>query len=89
VRAVADGPLRIVMVSEFAYPILGGISEHVHFLSRELAALGHDVVVLTSNTGDTRQHDLKLEAAGRTSSTHRGSRPRRYRSSRSGPPGRP
>jgi phosphatidylinositol alpha-mannosyltransferase len=50
------------MVSEFAYPILGGISEHVHFLSRELAALGHDVVVLTSNTGDTRQHDLKLEA---------------------------
>jgi phosphatidylinositol alpha-mannosyltransferase len=36
------------MVTEYAYPILGGVSEHVHFLSRELAALGHDVTVITS-----------------------------------------
>ncbi len=27
-------PLRIAMVTEYAYPVLGGISEHVHFLSR-------------------------------------------------------
>jgi phosphatidylinositol alpha-mannosyltransferase len=51
------------MVSEFAYPILGGISEHVHFLSRELVRLGHDVTVLTGNTGDTRLHDEGLEDA--------------------------
>lgn len=35
------------MVTEYAYPILGGISEHVHFLSRELVELGHDVTVVT------------------------------------------
>src|SRR5262245_19532764 len=34
------------MVTEFAFPILGGISEHVHNLSRELVALGHTVTVL-------------------------------------------
>jgi phosphatidyl-myo-inositol alpha-mannosyltransferase len=37
------------MVTEYAYPVLGGISEHVHFLSRELVALGHEVTVLTGN----------------------------------------
>jgi phosphatidylinositol alpha-mannosyltransferase len=37
------------MVTEYAYPVLGGISEHVHFLSHELALLGHDVTVVTSN----------------------------------------
>jgi phosphatidylinositol alpha-mannosyltransferase len=42
-------PLRIAMVTEYAYPVLGGISEHVHFLSRELAQLGHDVTVVTSH----------------------------------------
>ncbi len=39
------------MVTEYAYPILGGISEHVHFLSRELVALGHDVTVITGRSG--------------------------------------
>ena len=43
------GSLRITMVTEYSYPVLGGISEHVHFLSRELVALGHDVTVLTGN----------------------------------------
>ncbi len=36
------------MVTEYAYPVLGGVSEHVHFLSRELAAMGHQVRVVTS-----------------------------------------
>ena len=36
------------MVTEFAYPVLGGVSEHVHNLSRQLAARGHEVTVLTS-----------------------------------------
>ena len=39
------------MVTEFAFPILGGISEHVHNLSRELVALGHQVTVLTGVVG--------------------------------------
>jgi len=39
------------MVTEFAFPILGGISEHVHNLSLELVALGHQVTVLTGVVG--------------------------------------
>ena len=36
------------MVTEYAYPVLGGVPEHVHNLSREMVARGHDVTVLTS-----------------------------------------
>jgi phosphatidyl-myo-inositol alpha-mannosyltransferase len=52
------------MVTEYAYPVLGGISEHVHFLSRELVALGHDVTVLTGNArspASLRQIDRDAE----------------------------
>jgi phosphatidyl-myo-inositol alpha-mannosyltransferase len=55
--------VKIMMVSEFAYPTLGGVSEHVHFLSRELARMGHDVTVLTGHLGDTEQYDAGLEEA--------------------------
>jgi len=51
VTAAARGgrrPLRVAMVTEYAYPVLGGVPEHVHNLSRELAARGHDVTVVTS-----------------------------------------
>jgi phosphatidylinositol alpha-mannosyltransferase len=44
--------LSIAMVSEYVYPTLGGVSEHVHFLSSELAARGHDVTIVTGNIGD-------------------------------------
>ncbi len=44
---VSGRSLRIAMVTEYAYPVLGGVSEHVHFLSRELVARGHDVTVVT------------------------------------------
>ncbi len=36
------------MVTEYAYPVLGGVSEHTHNLSRELARRGHEVTVVTS-----------------------------------------
>ncbi len=36
------------MVTEYAYPVLGGVAEHVHNLSRELVTRGHEVTVLTS-----------------------------------------
>lgn len=45
-------PLSIAMVTEYAYPVLGGVSEHVHFLSRELAQRGHDVTIVTGNIGE-------------------------------------
>ncbi len=40
--------MRIAMVTEYAYPVLGGVPEHVHNLSRELVARGHEVTVITS-----------------------------------------
>jgi phosphatidylinositol alpha-mannosyltransferase len=36
------------MVTEHAYPMVGGVAEHVHHLSRELVAQGHEVRVVTA-----------------------------------------
>lgn len=57
--------LRIAMVTEYAYPILGGVSEHVHFLSRELVELGHEVTVVSGNTAPRGQLDTVDRAAER------------------------
>jgi glycosyltransferase involved in cell wall biosynthesis len=40
--------VRIVQVSPWYYPHLGGVESHVRALSRELAARGHEVTVVTS-----------------------------------------
>ncbi|KAH8421004.1 hypothetical protein KR222_002750 [Zaprionus bogoriensis] len=44
--------MRICMVSDFFYPSIGGVEEHVYNLSQMLLALGHKVVVLTHSYGD-------------------------------------
>jgi phosphatidylinositol alpha-mannosyltransferase len=36
------------MVTEYAHPVLGGVPEHVHNLSRELVRMGHEVTVVTA-----------------------------------------
>lgn len=41
--------MKIGIVSEYYYPLLGGITEHVHFFSKECARLGHQVTLITSN----------------------------------------
>ncbi len=41
-------PLRVALVTEFYYPHLGGVTEHVHNLALELEAMGHEPVVITS-----------------------------------------
>ena len=38
----------MALVTEFYYPHLGGVTEHVHFLGRELRAQGHEVTIVTS-----------------------------------------
>lgn len=50
-RVVGDfaRPLRIALVTEYYYPHLGGICEHVHFFAREARRLGHHVDIITSN----------------------------------------
>jgi len=42
-------PLRIALVTEYYYPHLGGICEHVHFFAREARRLGHHVDIITPN----------------------------------------
>ena len=44
-----DRPLRIALVTEYYYPHLGGICEHVHFLAREARRRGHHVDIVTSH----------------------------------------
>jgi phosphatidylinositol alpha-mannosyltransferase len=41
--------LRIAQVTEYYYPHLGGVCEHVHFLAREAMLRGHHVDIITSN----------------------------------------
>jgi phosphatidylinositol alpha-mannosyltransferase len=41
--------LRIGLIAEDYYPQLGGVPEHVHHLARELDALGHSTLIITSN----------------------------------------
>jgi len=40
--------LRIGIVTEYYYPHLGGICEHVHYFAREARRLGHHVDIITS-----------------------------------------
>ena len=41
--------MRIALVTEYYYPHIGGICEHVHYLAREARRLGHHADVITSN----------------------------------------
>jgi phosphatidyl-myo-inositol alpha-mannosyltransferase len=41
--------LKIAIVSEYYYPLLGGITENVHHTALSLAARGHDVTIVTSH----------------------------------------
>src|SRR5690242_12922152 len=40
--------LRVALVSEYYYPDLGGMPEHVHHLGMELCRRGHQVTVVTT-----------------------------------------
>ena len=41
--------MRIAIVTDYYYPQLGGITEHVHGQATHLTALGHDVTVVTGH----------------------------------------
>jgi phosphatidyl-myo-inositol alpha-mannosyltransferase len=41
--------VRIALVTEYYYPHLGGVTEHVYNLARELQRLGHPTIVVTAN----------------------------------------
>ena len=47
-------PLRIALVTEYYYPHVGGICEHVHFFAQEARARGHHVDIITSHLNGAR-----------------------------------
>jgi phosphatidylinositol alpha-mannosyltransferase len=55
-------PLRIALVTEYYYPHLGGICEHVHFFAREARRYGHQVDIITSNIpgAGQEQHVIRI-----------------------------
>jgi len=58
--------VRIAIVSDYYYPQLGGITEHVHGQATELTRRGHDVTVVTPRLvhvpGTVDGHDLPARA---------------------------
>jgi glycosyltransferase involved in cell wall biosynthesis len=49
--------VRIVQLTDFYRPTIGGLERHVETLSRESANLGHEVTVITLRTGDRPEHE--------------------------------
>jgi phosphatidyl-myo-inositol alpha-mannosyltransferase len=61
--------LRIALVTEYYYPHLGGVCEHVHFFAREARRRGHHVDIITSNLAgaEPQPHVIRL---GRSQSVY-------------------
>lgn len=57
-----ERPLRIALVTEYYYPHLGGVCEHVHFFAREARRRGHHVDVITSHIpgAEDQPHVIRL-----------------------------
>jgi phosphatidylinositol alpha-mannosyltransferase len=54
--------MRIALVTEYYYPHLGGVCEHVHFFAREARRRGHHVDVITSHIpgAEEQPHVIRL-----------------------------
>ncbi len=48
--------MKIALVSEYYYPLLGGITEHVHNIAGALGKKGHEVTVITHNLKPRKHH---------------------------------
>ena len=57
--------MRVLEVSEHYFPHVGGVSEHVYCLSRELIRKGHEVEVLTSRIPGKVPEDVPSVRIGR------------------------
>lgn len=44
--------MKIGIVTEYYYPLIGGITEHVHHFAIEAKKMGHEPVIVTSLSGD-------------------------------------
>jgi glycosyltransferase involved in cell wall biosynthesis len=50
--------MRVLMVTDFYWPHVGGVEQHVRTLATALAGRGHEVTVATIRTGDLPPEDL-------------------------------
>ncbi len=56
--------VKVALVTEFYYPHLGGVTEHVHHLARYLTARGHGVRIVTNHVANApRRADLETVIA--------------------------
>lgn len=69
--------MKVGIVTQSYYPILGGVTEHVWHLGRELQARGHDVTVITgaSKMRDDRglrvlRHGVQIPVTGNGANVH-------------------
>ncbi|RJQ46146.1 MAG: glycosyltransferase family 1 protein [Gaiellales bacterium] len=53
--------MKIALVSEYYYPVLGGITEHVYHLASNLSRKGHDVTVITGRYVGRHGHHMPEE----------------------------
>ncbi len=51
--------MKIIQVSDTYYPIIGGIPDHIFFLSRELRKRGHTVKILSTRFGENGEDDVE------------------------------
>lgn len=54
--------MRVALVTEYYYPHLGGVTEHVHNLARTLIDSGHHAIVITSHMSEPDRHGRAAEA---------------------------
>lgn len=58
--------LRIAQVTEYYYPHLGGVTEHVQNLSQQLRARGHSSIVITSHMSREPERDPFVHRIGKS-----------------------
>jgi phosphatidyl-myo-inositol alpha-mannosyltransferase len=56
--------MRVALVTEYYFPHLGGVTEHVHNLARHLNASGHRAIIITGHMGQPRVGDDPDEIPG-------------------------
>ncbi len=56
--------MKIGIVTQSYYPVLGGVTEHVWHLGRELERRGHDVTVITGNAATPDDRGLRVLRLG-------------------------
>ena len=58
--------MRVALITEFYYPHLGGVTEHVHNLAKQLERMGHQPTIITSRMGDHTHDEPYVRRIGRS-----------------------